>query len=218
VPPARRWEDSEKAKRKEGKGGRQRGKRPLAGHGGRCLPSGSHHVRVALWVLDGDVLQLDVEELVHRVQRAADGQVVLHLHRHLLAHQGLEEGAEQHLPLVHAHTLLPAAKGASKQPEEKEGQMYASGGGILYRNSGCSGAVHAYKHYGDNERTRFASAADTAMESGLPCSAHARRCEACVPHTRAARRGRNRPMPRAHLSTTQGFPARILERDVAASC
>ena len=48
-----------------------------------------------MWVLDLlddlDVLQLDVEVLVHALERAADLDVVLELDRDLVVDQGLEE-------------------------------------------------------------------------------------------------------------------------------
>jgi hypothetical protein len=50
---------------------------------------------VLLLVEDVDVVQLDVEVLIDRVQDASDRQVVLELHHHLLAHQALEERVEQ---------------------------------------------------------------------------------------------------------------------------
>lgn len=38
-----------------------------------------------------DLIQLDVEVLIHRLERAADRDVVFELDRHLLIDQGLEE-------------------------------------------------------------------------------------------------------------------------------
>lgn len=39
----------------------------------------------------GDVVELDVEELVDRFQRAGDGDVVFELHRDGVVDEGLEE-------------------------------------------------------------------------------------------------------------------------------
>ena len=55
------------------------GRRSLAQPG----RAAAHHVRVLGLVHQPDVLQLDVQVLVHRVQRAGDAQVVLQLHGHL---------------------------------------------------------------------------------------------------------------------------------------
>jgi len=52
-------------------------------------------VGILLLVNDGDIVELDVEELVHRVQLATDAQVVLQLHNHLLVNQRLEKRVEQ---------------------------------------------------------------------------------------------------------------------------
>lgn len=38
-----------------------------------------------------NIVELDVEILIHRLQRAADGDVVLELHRDLVVNEGLEE-------------------------------------------------------------------------------------------------------------------------------
>lgn len=54
-------------------------------------------MRILVLVDDPGVLELDVEVLIDRVERAADGQVVLELHRHLLPHELLEVGEEQHV-------------------------------------------------------------------------------------------------------------------------
>jgi len=48
-------------------------------------------VRVTFFINDLDVIQLDVQELIHRDQHSCDGQVILELHGHGLAHKGLEE-------------------------------------------------------------------------------------------------------------------------------
>ena len=53
-------------------------------------------MRVLLGVGDGDVRELDVEVLVDRVERAADGEVVLQLDHDVLADQRLEERIEEH--------------------------------------------------------------------------------------------------------------------------
>ena len=43
---------------------------------------------------DPSVLELDVEVLIDRVERATDGQIVLELHCHFLPHELLEVGEE----------------------------------------------------------------------------------------------------------------------------
>ena len=53
-----------------------------------------------LGLADADLGQLDVEVLVDAVEHARDGQVVLQLNRDLLAHEGLEEGVEDHRGLT----------------------------------------------------------------------------------------------------------------------
>lgn len=50
-----------------------------------------YHVRVAALVHDLDVVQLDVQELIHGNQNTCDGQVVLQLDGDGLAHKSLEE-------------------------------------------------------------------------------------------------------------------------------
>ena len=50
---------------------------------------------ILVLVDDPSVLELDVEVLIHRVERAADGQVVLELDRNLLPDELLEVGEEQ---------------------------------------------------------------------------------------------------------------------------
>lgn len=47
-------------------------------------------MRVLLLVQHSDVVQLDVEELINRLQCTNDGQVVLELDSHFLIRQGLE--------------------------------------------------------------------------------------------------------------------------------
>ena len=59
------------------------------------MRGGAHHVRVILDVVHAHVEQLDVQVLVHRVQRAAHRQVVLQLDDDLLADERLEEGVEE---------------------------------------------------------------------------------------------------------------------------
>ena len=49
------------------------------------------HVRILFRIRHRNVRQLDVEILVYRVKRPVDGQVVLQLHHHVLAHEGLEK-------------------------------------------------------------------------------------------------------------------------------
>jgi hypothetical protein len=58
----------------------------------RCGPrSETYHVRVLELVDDGDVLELDVEELVHALEGSADGDVVLELDGDLVVDEGFEE-------------------------------------------------------------------------------------------------------------------------------
>ena len=59
------------------------------------MRGGAHHVRIILDVVHAHVEQLDVQVLVHRVQRAAHRQVVLQLDDDLLADERLEEGVEE---------------------------------------------------------------------------------------------------------------------------
>lgn len=54
------------------------------------------HVRVLELLDDGDVVELDVEILVHALERAAKLDVVLELHRDLLVDERLEEAEEEH--------------------------------------------------------------------------------------------------------------------------
>ena len=49
-----------------------------------------------LGLADADLGQLDVEVLVDAVEHPRDRQVVLELDRDLLAHEGPEEGVEDH--------------------------------------------------------------------------------------------------------------------------
>jgi len=53
-------------------------------------------VGILVLVHNSSVLELDVEVLVDRVECPANRQVVLKLHRHLLPHELLEVGEEQH--------------------------------------------------------------------------------------------------------------------------
>jgi len=56
-------------------------------------------VRVLHLLDHGDVIQLDVEVLVHALQRAAHGDVVLELDGDLVVHQSLEEAVyRKHIP------------------------------------------------------------------------------------------------------------------------
>jgi hypothetical protein len=71
-------------------------------------------VRVLVLVDNPSVLELDVEVLVDGVERAADGQVVLELHRHLLPHELLEVGEEQHT----GRRTLPALAPKNLQTQE----------------------------------------------------------------------------------------------------
>ena len=59
------------------------------------MRGGAHHVRIILDVVHAHVEELDVQVLVHRVQRAAHRQVVLQLDDDLLADERLEEGVEE---------------------------------------------------------------------------------------------------------------------------
>lgn len=52
-------------------------------------------MRVLLFVDHVDIVQLDVQILIDRVQRTADGDVVLELDDHLLVGERLEERVEQ---------------------------------------------------------------------------------------------------------------------------
>jgi len=54
------------------------------------------HVGILVRVCDRDVGQLNVEILVDRVECPVDAEVVLQLHHHVLANQGLKEGIEEH--------------------------------------------------------------------------------------------------------------------------
>lgn len=60
--------------------------------GTNCPP---YHVRELLLVDDRNVLELNVQELVDRVQCSSDLHVVLQLHNHHLTHKGLEERVEE---------------------------------------------------------------------------------------------------------------------------
>ena len=74
------------------------GRRRARWAGGRAAGAdarGAHHVRIILDVVHAHVEQLDVQVLVHRVQRAAHRQVVLQLDDDLLADERLEEGVEE---------------------------------------------------------------------------------------------------------------------------
>ena len=51
----------------------------------------AEHVGILVWVGHTDVCELDVEVLVHGVEGAADGEIILELHHHVLTHQGFEE-------------------------------------------------------------------------------------------------------------------------------
>jgi len=55
------------------------------------------HVRMLVRVCHADISQLYVEVLVHTVQCSADWEIILQLHHNILAHQGFEEGLEQHV-------------------------------------------------------------------------------------------------------------------------
>jgi len=55
------------------------------------------HVRMLIRVSHADISQLYVEVLVHTVQCSADWEIILQLHHNILAHQGFEEGLEQHV-------------------------------------------------------------------------------------------------------------------------
>ena len=53
------------------------------------------HVRIFLGIRHGNVRQFDVEILVHRMKSSMNGQVVLQLDHHVLAHEGLQGGQER---------------------------------------------------------------------------------------------------------------------------
>lgn len=67
----------------------EEGRRERRGKKKTCL-------RVPLGLADPDLCQLDVQVLVDAVEHSGDGQVVLKLDRDLFAHEGLEEGVEDH--------------------------------------------------------------------------------------------------------------------------
>jgi hypothetical protein len=46
---------------------------------------------VFLWFKDSDIVEFEIEKLVHRVERAADAKVVFHLQRDVFANKRLEE-------------------------------------------------------------------------------------------------------------------------------
>lgn len=52
-------------------------------------------MRVLVLVEHADVVQLDVEELIDRLEGTDDGQVVLELDSHLLVRQRLEHGEDE---------------------------------------------------------------------------------------------------------------------------
>ena len=79
-------EQVEREKRKEREREREKGRKKKKKP---CL-------RVPLGLADADLGQLDVEVLVDAVEHPRDRQVVLELDRDLLAHEGLEEGVEDH--------------------------------------------------------------------------------------------------------------------------
>lgn len=77
-------------------------------------------MRVLVLVDNPSVLELDVEVLVDGVERAADGQVVLELHRHLLPHELLEVGEEQ----LHSNQINRTKnKNQHKLTEQKKNEV-----------------------------------------------------------------------------------------------
>jgi hypothetical protein len=73
-------------------------------------------VRVLHLLDHRDVIQLDVEVLVHALQRAAHGDIILELDGDLVVHQSLEEAVyRKHipsacaLPLFDVHPKLPVS-------------------------------------------------------------------------------------------------------------
>lgn len=55
-------------------------------------------MRVLQLLHDRDIVQLDVEVLVHALQRAAHRDVVLELHRHLMIDESFEEAGSNDVP------------------------------------------------------------------------------------------------------------------------
>lgn len=53
-------------------------------------------VRVLELLHDGNVVELDVEVLIHALERAAELNVILELHRDFLLDERLEEAEEEH--------------------------------------------------------------------------------------------------------------------------
>ncbi len=74
-----------------------------------CSPQLTHHVWVLGLVHHLDICELDAEVLVHRVQNAADGEVVLQLHHHLRALQAANAYAS-----TLDHCWLPVERGARR--------------------------------------------------------------------------------------------------------
>lgn len=62
-----------------------------------------------MWVFhrlgDFDIVQLDVEVLVHTLERASNGDVILQLHSDLVIDERLEEAKEEHFQGVRKRVL-----------------------------------------------------------------------------------------------------------------
>lgn len=56
-------------------------------------------MRVLHLLDNGNIIQLDVEVLIHALQRATHGNVILELHRHLVVDESLEEAVGSRLPV-----------------------------------------------------------------------------------------------------------------------
>lgn len=53
-------------------------------------------MRILQLIYHRDVIQLDVQVLVHALEGAADGDVVLEFHRYFVVHERFEEAEEEH--------------------------------------------------------------------------------------------------------------------------
>lgn len=57
-----------------------------------------------MWILqllhDSDIIQFNIEILIHALERPTDRDVVLELNRHFAVDQSLEEAAEKHKVLA----------------------------------------------------------------------------------------------------------------------
>jgi hypothetical protein len=110
-------------------------------------------LREALLVDDLDLLELDVEVLVDRVQRADERQVVLQLDHDLLPHKRLEEREENHCFRGAAAAGSVCAVGGGERERErgragKKASLYTS---LLVRlfdsgNEGLGGSLQNTKY------------------------------------------------------------------------